>query len=251
MNLSSLLTRIDKMRILLCPFGDRKVGPPMAYRTSFWDTADGTETLSQSTYSVIISLVVTYGLALSGLGVYLTRNIQLSGTVGALAFCVIMGMAILTAARHHPIVTWFGYTMMALLMGAISGPFVAQYTAASALRIFALTGIITLGLGFVGVVFPRNLRMLGSILMTGLLLLIIAQFSTALFALMGMPVTGAMRALDWVGIALFSVFLIYDFNQAYRKMYNVDNAFNAGVEIYLDFINIFIRLLSLFGQKKG
>ncbi len=223
----------------------------MAYRKSFWDTDTGSETLSQSTYSLIISLMVTYGLTLSGFGAFLTRNIQLSGTAGVLAFFVILGMTLLTGARIHPIITWFGYTTMALLMGAISGPFIAQYTAASALRIFALTGIITLGLGFVGVIFPRNLRMFGSILMTGILLLIVAQFGTALFALMGMPVTGAMRILDWVGIGLFSVFLIYDFNQAYRKTYNVDNAFNAGVEIYLDFINVFIRLLSLFGEKKG
>lgn len=222
-----------------------------AYRKSFWDSAQGgIETLSQSVYSVIITLVTLYGITLSGLGVYLTRNIQLSGGVGVLAFFVIIGMTMLTAARINPVVTWFGYTAMSFLLGAISGPFVAQYTAASALKIFSLTGVITLSLGLVGVIIPRNLRFMGWILMTGLTLLIIAQFGTLFFALIGFPVGTAMHVLDWVGVGLFSAFLVYDFNRAFRVPYTVDNAFNAGVEIYLDFINIFVRLLSLFGQKK-
>ncbi len=222
----------------------------MAYRTPFWDSATGIGTLSQSTYSAIITLVTLYGIALSGLGVHLTYGMELSGAAAGAGFFLVILMTLLAGARIHPLVTWLGYTGMALLLGAVSGPMVAQYSAASALKIFSLTGIITLALGLVGIIIPRNLRFMGSILMTGLTLLIIAQFGTLFFALIGFPVGTAMHVLDWVGVALFSAFLIYDFNRAYRIPFTVDNAFNAGVEIYLDFINLFIRLLSLFGEKK-
>jgi FtsH-binding integral membrane protein len=222
----------------------------MAYRTPFWDSASGTSTLSQATYSVIISLVTLYGIVLSGLGVHLTYGIQLSGAAAGVGFVLVILMTLVAGARVHPIVTFLGYTGMALALGAISGPFVAQYSAASALKFFSITGIITLSLGLVGIIIPRNLQFMGSILMTGLTLLIIAQFGTLFFALIGFPVGTAMHVLDWVGVILFSAFLIFDFNRAYRIPYTVENAFTAGITIYLDFINLFIRLLSLFGEKK-
>ena len=59
-----------------------------------------------------------------------------------------------------------------------------------------------------------------------------------------------MTALDWLGLLLFGAFVVFDLNRAIRIPYTMDNAVDSAMAIYLDFINIFIRLLSLMGQKK-
>ena len=66
----------------------------------------------------------------------------------------------------------------------------------------------------------------------------------------GLPVDGAMTALDWIGVVIFGGLVIFDLNRAVRLPHTLDNAIDRAMAIYLDFINIFLRLLSLMGQKK-
>ena len=59
--------------------------------------------------------------------------------------------------------------------------------------------------------------------------------------------TGA--AFDWIFVILFSAYIGYDVakSQIYPK--TVDNAVDCALDIYLDIINIFIRLLAILSRK--
>lgn len=48
---------------------------------------------------------------------------------------------------------------------------------------------------------------------------------------------------------LFSAFIVFDFNRAMRIPKTFLNAFDVGIQIYLDMINLFIRMLEIFGKK--
>ena len=54
---------------------------------------------------------------------------------------------------------------------------------------------------------------------------------------------------DYIFILIFSLYLGYDWCKAqyYPKTY--DNAIDSALDIYLDVINLFIRLLSILGDK--
>ena len=61
--------------------------------------------------------------------------------------------------------------------------------------------------------------------------------------------------LDWVILAIFLGITVYDVNKIKNmeeyEIMDPDKLYIYGaMEIYLDFINIFIRLLSLFGKRK-
>ena len=61
--------------------------------------------------------------------------------------------------------------------------------------------------------------------------------------------------LDWVIIAIFMGFTVYDMNKivALQDMGYTDNEhlyIYGAMELYLDFINLFIRILSIFGKQK-
>ena len=57
-----------------------------------------------------------------------------------------------------------------------------------------------------------------------------------------------MTLWDLAGVALFSAYVVYDLNRAMSIPYSMKNAIDAAVEVYLDLINLFIRLLSLLGE---
>ncbi|KXK08595.1 MAG: Inhibitor of apoptosis-promoting Bax1 [Microgenomates bacterium OLB22] len=49
---------------------------------------------------------------------------------------------------------------------------------------------------------------------------------------------------------MFGAIIIYDLNRAMRIPYTHDNAIDVALGIYLDWVNVFIRLLRLFGILK-
>ena len=87
----------------------------------------------------------------------------------------------------------------------------------------------------------------------------------SLFGLIGLQIVGLLaslfmgpnplsmmlfRADNYLGIALFSVFIAYDTHQAI-KMYEEKQADHLGMSIQflLDFWNILVRLVSIFSQR--
>jgi len=48
---------------------------------------------------------------------------------------------------------------------------------------------------------------------------------------------GSARPSDWAESCLFSGFVLFDLNRAMRIPYTMNNAIDAAVEVYMDFIN--------------
>jgi FtsH-binding integral membrane protein len=60
--------------------------------------------------------------------------------------------------------------------------------------------------------------------------------------------------LCWIGIVIFVIFVAYDIQKIKRMIPYIENqdsvAIVGALQLYLDFVNIFIRLLSLFGKTR-
>ncbi|HEX6462308.1 MAG TPA: Bax inhibitor-1 family protein [Candidatus Saccharimonadales bacterium] len=153
-------------------------------------------------------------------------------------------------ASPYPAVSLIGYALVAGSFGLLCGPLLALYETSSILKVLAITGSVVLILGLIGALLPDDLSAWGLWLFGGLLLLIGAQFIVPLLGSFGIPVEGAMTLVDWIGLVVFGALVLYDLNRAVRLPYTHDNAVDSAVAIYLDFINIFIRLLAIMGQQK-
>jgi FtsH-binding integral membrane protein len=57
----------------------------------------------------------------------------------------------------------------------------------------------------------------------------------------------------WGGLALFTAFTLYDMKVILAKARNLPyyDSMNESIKVYLDFINIFIRLLAIMGNRKN
>ena len=53
---------------------------------------------------------------------------------------------------------------------------------------------------------------------------------------------------DWLFVLVFSGFIGYDVAKAQAFPKTLDNAVDSALDIYLDIINLFIRLLSIFAR---
>lgn len=126
----------------------------------------------------------------------------------------------------------------------------ALYELNSVIYIFLITSGIFAVLGFIGYKTNKDLSswrtVLTVFLIAGIILSIINIFmKNSTFELF----------LDWLMLALFFGITIYDMNKV--KLLESDPSLDSdkihiycAMQLYLDFVNIFLRILSLFGKQK-
>jgi FtsH-binding integral membrane protein len=139
----------------------------------------------------------------------------------------------------------------ALLGAALTSIFVA-YTGASVARVFFISAASFGALSLYGYTTQRDLSAMGSFLIMGLFGIIIASLVNIFLKSSG---------LDWaisvIGVGVFAGLTAYD-TQRIKEMYDsMDDdgtmgrkAIMGALSLYLDFINLFLMLLRLVGDRR-
>jgi uncharacterized protein len=138
---------------------------------------------------------------------------------------------------------WVFSTLMGLSFSAI---FVI-YTGASIIMAFMSAAILFACMTFYGYFTKRSLESFGQFLMIGLIAIVIASIVNIFIG------SGAMTTvISALAILIFLGLTAYD-TQRIREMVSYDSIGNAEIAgaltLYLNFINIFLNLLHLFGMK--
>ena len=89
---------------------------------------------------------------------------------------------------------------------------------------------------------PKLFLRMGGFLFAGLLGMIIVEIVGHLFF-------GATNWTSYAIAALFSLYIGYDVQRAQLFPKTLDNAIDSAIDIYLDIANLFIRILSIIGNK--
>lgn len=208
------------------------------------------DAISSRKYNVIMCLAIMWGFLVNAVMVeYLSvpmMNLVLK--MGALGFflaylaCAIIGI-LMSAKSSNPFVSFIGYNLLVLPMGVVLCVLIPGLPAQVVTKAMLLTGIVTATMTLLGLVKPEIFLGLGRTLFIALLVGIVAE----LIATFAFHYTGT--AFDWLFVILFSGYIGYDVarSQAFPK--TVDNAIDCALDIYLDIIYIFIRLLSLLSRE--
>ncbi len=126
------------------------------------------------------------------------------------------------------------------------------YTGASITRVFFISAAAFGALSLYGYSTPRSLNAVGSFLVMGLFGIIIASLVNIFLA---------SSALQWtisvIGVVIFAGLTAWD-TQKIKEFYDVrDDGSIAGrkvvmgaLSLYLDFINLFLMMLRLFGDRR-
>ena len=152
--------------------------------------------------------------------------------------------------KMSPTVAGIVYFVYAFLNGVTLSSIFALYELNSIIIIFVATAAIFGILAFIGYKTNKDLSNWKTILMVVLIVGIVAS-------LINLFVGNEMLDLGitWVMLILFFGITIYDMNKikmlAQEPDLNQDKLYIYGaLELYLDFINIFLRLLRLFAKYK-
>lgn len=219
------------------------------------DYASHTKLISRRRYMLLICTWTAAGIAFSAWTASFSQDWQLQhwGKLAYISFSVaVLAVSFLGSlianASDNVAVSAFGYALVSGPFGLLLGPYMAMYKTSSVVKVFVLTSAVVLILGLAGAMIPDDLAAWGTPLLGALLLLIGGYLVVPLLSSFGLPIHGAMTLLDWAGLLVFGALILFDLNRAMRIPYTHDNAVDVSVEIYLDFINILIRLLDLVGD---
>ncbi len=162
--------------------------------------------------------------------------------------------AMRSAARKQNVGMMQGlFWLFSALMGLSLGSVALTYTSESMLQAFLMTAAIFAGMSLYGYTTGRSLASWGSFLMVGLIGLIIAGLVNIF-----LKSSALAFGLDVICLFVFLGLTAYD-TQKLKLMYQ--NAEETGeslhtvvisgaLELYLDFLNMFLALLSLIGGRK-
>ena len=145
-------------------------------------------------------------------------------------------------------ILYFAYSM---INGITLSTIFAIFELNSIIYLFIISSLIFAVLGFIGYKTNKDLSKFGTYLMVFL----IAGLILSIINLFFVKSTGFDLLLDWVILLVFFGVTVYDINKI--KELQVDPSLNSdkihiycAMQLYLDFINIFIRILSIFGKRR-
>lgn len=209
-----------------------------------------------------VYLWMTGGLALTGalawvvantpaiLNIIFGNQVVLWGLIIAEFVLVI----VLTAAINK--LSFTAAALMFVLYSALNGVTLSSifliYELSSIGQVFFVTAGAFAVLAFIGTVTKKDLSRLGTFLIIALAGLIIASIVALI---MGNPDSLWISA---IGVLIFAGLTVYDAQQIRNRMLseetvndsNMKLALLGALSLYLDFINLLLRLLSLFGKRK-
>ena len=144
------------------------------------------------------------------------------------------------------------FWLFASIMGLSLASVFVQFTGTSIARVFFITAGTFAAMSLYGYTTKRDLTKLGGFLFMGLIGIILASIVNIFIQ------SGPMAfVISIIGVLVFVGLTAYD-TQTIKNMYYAGDSDSVGskkalmgaLRLYLDFINLFILLLQLFGQRR-
>ena len=190
------------------------------------------------------------GVALTPLG-----NLLFNSGLAWIIMLAPLGFVFYLSARIHKMsssAAQITFWIFASIMGLSLASIFIQFTGESIARVFFITAGTFGAMSLYGYTTKRDLTKLGGFLFMGLIGIILASVVNIFLQ------SGPMAfAISVIGVLVFVGLTAYDTQNIKNMYYAGDNeeigskkALMGALKLYLDFINLFILLLQLFGSRR-
>ncbi|WP_223589862.1 Bax inhibitor-1/YccA family protein [Neobacillus bataviensis] len=137
--------------------------------------------------------------------------------------------------------------LFTFISGITLYPIVAYYLATSGANVvimaFASTTVVFSGIAIYAAKSKQNFSFLGGFLLAALLALVAISIFNIFFPLSS---TG-MLAYSFIGVLVFSGYVLFDISRMKHHGVRAEEVPLMALNLYLDFINLFISILRIFG----
>ena len=203
--------------------------------------------LNETTYNLTIGLTLLWGIVLNvlmamfltpfilGMNYILILVIYLAGSIGC---------TMLVYKSSSPAVSFLAFTGLAISMGLLLTYYLTAFSGQLITDAFLMTAIITVAMMLAATLFPAVFASIGRGLGAALIITIIVEVLATFIFRRNLAVT------DYVVVLIFCGYVGYDWAKAQAYPKTMDNAIDSAADIYVDVVNIFIRILSIMSKNK-
>jgi FtsH-binding integral membrane protein len=223
-------------------------------------------------YMIRIYNYMAMGVALTGVVSWLTFNAAVTETAGQLALTpfgqtlysgpvtIVLFLGTLGLVfgiswmidKLSPATALMLFMLYAALLGLMLSSIFLVYTGTSITRVFFISAAAFGGLSLWGYTTQRDLSPMGTFLMMGLIGLIIAMVVNIFLKSSGLDFV-----ISGAGVLIFAGLTAWD-TQKIKEMYDANDdgtvtgrkSVMGALTLYLDFINLFLFLLRIFGDRR-
>ncbi len=220
----------------------------MSMQTNVFDrtAAAGTE-ISAHLYNAIIGITLLIGFAINYVMVKFIP-VELIASINPWIFfigyfaCCFAGIALFTKSDNPP-VSFLGYLLVVTPFGLIINLVVNRYDPEVVANAIQATGIITFIMMLLGTMYPGFFKSIARGLFIALLCTIVVEL------VMVFVFSTHHTIIDWAVVLIFCGYIGYDWARANSIPKTVDNAIDSAAALYMDIINLFLRLVRILGRR--
>ena len=207
--------------------------------------------ISSEMYNLIIGGVLLYGFIINAIMTAVFGDSIVSFVLtNPIAFYI--GYFILAIAgtfmvrkSDNPVVSFIGYNLMVVPIGMVIAVSVTLYSAIGYNMIvataFGITAAVTLVMMIISSIYPNFFLSMGRTLGITLLITVVVE---AIMLIAG----ASLGIIDYVVVAIFCLYVGYDWAKANAIEKTVDNAIDSASELYLDIVNLFLRIMKILAR---
>lgn len=203
---------------------------------------------------LLVTFAVAWGMAASNAVLYLFYTVP---QITIILLIAEVAVVLIFSARIHKNSVGTSrvlFLFYSLLNGVVFSVYFVVFDVASLIAIFGLTALFFGGFALYGRFTRTDLSRLRPLLIGGLIFLVVASLLSLLIDMSAME-----RLICMAGIVIFLCFTAYDTQKikANYQYFQQDAAMlqrasiYAALELYLDFINLFLYLLRFLGRNRN
>lgn len=204
--------------------------------------------LSASTYNAVLGLVLLWGFALNWwmVATIPTESVK---AINPIVFIIgyfasaLVGIWMMHAS-NNPVVSFLGYNLIVVPVGLVLVMFIPSHSQEHIVAAVRTTVLLTVGMMALGTMFPSVFRKIEGALFWALLISIVVELVQVLVFKVQLGI------MDWIVAAIFCGYIGVDWGRANSIERTVDNAIDSAGALYLDIINLFIRILQIVSRAK-
>ena len=203
--------------------------------------------ISDRAYNLTIGVVLAWGFIINYLMIVsipaeaVMRINPLLLIVGYFVCCI--AGTIIFNRSDNPLISFIGYNMVVIPIGIIITPFVQSFDPEIVKDAVMATGMVTVVMMVLSTMYPAFFFRIAKSLFIALIAVIVVEL--LMIFIMGRSV----EWIDWVVVGIFCGYIGYDWARANAIPKTLDNAVDSAAAIYIDIINLFIRILSIMGRR--
>jgi FtsH-binding integral membrane protein len=151
-----------------------------------------------------------------------------------------------------------GFVVYSIINGFVLSSLFLTFNVGTLYQAFLMTAITFGTMAVYGYVTKKDLTKIGTLLLVGLLGIIIATVINGIFGLFGAFSAGLDLAISYVAIIIFLGLAAWDTQKIKYYYYSANEnegiknnlAIYSALQLYLDFINLFIYILRIFASHR-